>query len=83
MIKGKDTFEEVQACIEAVGGECASGWSQNALTVALLTVMTNWMAVRCLNGSTVEAETTRLTEYLTKSVSTKVAEVRDAKRGAH
>ena len=59
MVKGKDTFEEVQACIEAVGGECAAGWSHNALTVALLT------------------------EYLTKSVTTKVADIRDAIRGAH
>lgn len=83
MIKGQYTFDEVEACVKAVGDEVASGWSNEAITVATLSIVSNWMAARVLSGASIEEETARLTDYLTDSVGRTVSEVQHAMKRGH
>jgi hypothetical protein len=83
MIKGSETFEEVQACVKIVGDELSSGWSQSAIKMAIMAVLTNWMAVRCLNGSSLEQETAKLSSYLEVSVWRVLSEIGQAMGGGH
>lgn len=83
MTKGENSVKEVQACVAVVGDELASGWSQDAVTVAILTVLTHWMAVRYLNGSPLADELANLSDYLEGSVARRVREMTGALPGEH
>jgi hypothetical protein len=75
MTKGSETFEEVVACIKTLNDELSSGWSQSAITVALIRAMTVWLTAESMKGMPVRSLLKDVSGVLERSVEAELADL--------
>lgn len=76
MQKGDGSYEETSACMTALGNEFFSGWSYEARSVAMMSILTNFVAARVIAGASIAEEAALISQYLEKSVERYIEEAK-------